>query len=337
MGTPQFLGANTTAIPSVFPLKSMPLDFLPANDAIVGLDLQFVSSEVETSELEASELGTSDDLLNEPDSEPASVPHSQDREEVLLGYLPLVTFLARRIHANLPAHIELEDLVNAGILGLLDAYNKFDSTKNVRFSSYAHVRIRGSIIDSLRSLDWGPRELRRKGRQLARTLVTLTARLNRAPMETETAQELGLSLSEYQRLVRDLKGLEIGHLQEFRFDDSGEELLASVPAAPEESPYLRCMQRERSRHLREAVAALPHCEGEVIRLYYIQNMTMKEVGKTMGVVESRVSQIHSSALVRLRKKLAARRVPVLKLCLIDRASHCSPSPESEVPRSNVKE
>src|SRR6202451_3179120 len=142
---------------------------------------------------------------------PAGVPMlNGEQERVLLEHLPIVRFLARRIHERLPQHVDLEDLVSAGVVGLMDAFTKFDPAKKVQFRSYAQFRIRGAILDSLRTLDWSPRELRRKGRAIEEAIRVLTARLGRPPGEAEVAAEMEVDLEEYQQLLGDLKGLEIG-------------------------------------------------------------------------------------------------------------------------------
>jgi RNA polymerase sigma factor for flagellar operon FliA len=228
---------------------------------------------------------------------------------VLLEHLPIVRFLARRIHERLPQHVEIEDLVSAGVVGLMDAFQKFDPAKKVQFRSYAQFRIRGAILDSLRTLDWSPRELRRKGRAVEEAIRVLTARLGHAPNEAEVAQEMALELEEYQQLLGDLKGLEIGTLHMERNEDSGEEELAYVPGRPEEDPLFRCLRGELEDRLAEAIQNLPDRERLVMSLYYYEEMTMREIGLALGVVESRVSQVHASAVVHLRaalKDLAAR-------------------------------
>jgi RNA polymerase sigma factor for flagellar operon FliA len=232
-----------------------------------------------------------------------------EQERVLLEHLPIVRFLARRIHERLPQHVDIEDLVSAGVVGLMDAFTKFDPAKKVQFRSYAQFRIRGAILDSLRTLDWSPRELRRKGRAVEEAIRVLTARLGHAPNEGEVAEEMTLSLDEYQQLLGDLKGLEIGTLNMERNEDSGEEELAYVPGRPEEDPLFRCLRGELEERLAEAIQNLPDRERLVMSLYYYEEMTMREIGLAMGVVESRVSQVHASAVVHLRsalKDLAAR-------------------------------
>ena len=231
------------------------------------------------------------------------------QERVLLEHLPIVRFLARRIHERLPQHVDIEDLVSAGVVGLMDAFSKFDPGKKVQFRSYAQFRIRGAILDSLRTLDWSPRELRRKGRAVEEAIRSLTAKLGRAPGETEVSAEMGLGLEEYQQLLGDLKGLEIGTLHMERNEDSGEEELAYVPGHPEEDPLFRCLRGELEDRLADGIAHLPDRERLVMTLYYYEEMTMREIGLALGVVESRVSQVHASAVVHLRvalRDLAAR-------------------------------
>ena len=230
-----------------------------------------------------------------------------DRDQILLEHLPTVRYVARRIHERLPQHVELEDLVSAGIVGLIDAFSKYDHSKRVQFKSYAQFRIRGAILDSLRMLDWSPRELRRKGRAVEEAIRALTQRLGHAPSEQEIAKEMSLCLGDFQQLLGELKGLEIGSLHAERSEDSGDEELAYIPGSPDEDPLFRCMQGEMKQHLMDAIDQLPDKERLVLTLYYYEELTMKEIGLTLGVVESRVSQIHSSAVARLRTALAALR------------------------------
>ena len=226
-----------------------------------------------------------------------------ERDRLLLEHLATVRYLAHRIHERLPQHVELDDLVSAGIVGLIDAFNKFDHSKKVQFKSYAQFRIRGAILDSLRVLDWSPRELRRKGRAIQDAIHTLTQNLRRTPTESEVAQNLNLGINEYQLLLGKLKGLEIGSLNMERTEDSGEDQLAYIAASPEEDPLFRCLRGEMRQHLIDAIDELPEKERMVLTLYYYEELTMKEIGLTLGVVESRVSQIHSSAVLRLRATL----------------------------------
>jgi RNA polymerase sigma factor FliA len=232
---------------------------------------------------------------------PAALTGEQER--VLLEHLPMVRFLARRIHERLPQHVDIEDLVSAGVVGLMDAFVKFDPTKKVQFRSYAQFRVRGAILDSLRTLDWSPRELRRKGRAIEEAIRVLTARMGHAPGEPEIAVEMGISLEDYQQLLGELKGLEIGTLHAERNENSGEEELAYVPGRPDEDPLFCCLRSELQERLANAISELPERERLVMTLYYYEEMTMREIGLALGVVESRVSQVHASAVVHLRSAL----------------------------------
>ena len=234
----------------------------------------------------------------------AGTRFTPEEERVMVEHLPIVRYIARRIHERLPQHVEMEELVSAGVLGLMDAFQKFDPAKKVQFRSYAQFRIRGAILDSLRTLDWSPRDLRRKGRAIEQAIRALTARMGRSPSEQEIATELQMELGDYQQLLGELKGLEIGTLHLERSEDSGEEELAYVPNRPEDDPLFRCLQGEMRERLAEAIGNLPERERLVMTLYYYEEMTMKEIGLTLGVVESRVSQIHASAVLHLRSMLA---------------------------------
>ncbi len=228
----------------------------------------------------------------------------QERDRLLLEHLPTVRFVARRIHERLPQHVDLEDLVSAGILGLIDAFTKFDHGKQVQFKSYAQFRIRGAILDSLRTLDWSPRELRRKGRAIEEAIRLLTHMLGRAPSETEIAESLKMTLSEYQTVLGELKGLEIGSLNLERNEDGGDDELSYLPGSESDEPLFRCLKGELRQRLIDAIETMPEKERLVLTLYYYEELTMKEIGLTLGVVESRVSQIHSAAVVRLRATMA---------------------------------
>ncbi|MGB8012592.1 MAG: FliA/WhiG family RNA polymerase sigma factor [Terriglobales bacterium] len=232
------------------------------------------------------------------------VQSDAERERILMEQLPQVRYIARRIHERLPRHVPFEDLVHAGVVGLIDALNKFDLSKQVQFSSYAKFRIRGAILDSLRELDWSPRELRRKGRLVDSTYSELASKLGRAPDENELAREMGIDLRELQSLLADLDGLELGSLRvESPRDGTEEDLTDYVAAKNEETPFFQCLRAETKHLLEQAISELPEKEQRVLALYYYEELTMKEVGAALGIGESRVSQIHSLAMVRLRARL----------------------------------
>jgi RNA polymerase sigma factor FliA len=226
-------------------------------------------------------------------------------EEALREHLPMVRFIALRLRERLPQQVEMEDLISAGIVGLMDALKKFDPQKKVQFRSYAQFRVRGAMLDSLRAVDWGPRDLRRKGRAVEEAIRVLSARQGHAPTEQEVAVEMGLDLPAYQKLLGDLSGLEIGSLNAPPADEAAVEALALLPAGPQCDPFLQCQSSEMRRLLTAAISELPERERLVLTLYYYEELTMREVGATLGVVESRVSQLHSSAMARLRVALRA--------------------------------
>ncbi len=219
-------------------------------------------------------------------------------------------YIARRIHERLPQHVPFDDLVHAGVLGLMDALQKYDQNKLVQFKSYAKHRIRGAILDSLRELDWSPRDLRRKARRLEQVHQKLGTELGRAATEQEVADELHLSLKELQHLLNELGSLEIGSLQQNSYDDGKEtDLAESLPANPDENPFQACLDEELKTLLAQAIGELPEKERQVLSLYYYEELTMKEVGAVLGVGESRVSQIHTMAVSRLRARMQQKQPP----------------------------
>src|SRR2546423_5398020 len=227
------------------------------------------------------------------------------RERLLMDQLPQVRYIARRIHEHLPRHVPFEDLVHAGVVGLIDALHKYDQKKQVQFASYAKFRIRGAILDSLRELDWSPRDLRRQSRQLEEAHSKLRAGLGRNPNEPELATELGITLPELQKLLGEISSLEIGSLRFISPDDGKEEDLCEyIPSGHDDNPLLLCLRSEMKDLLARAISELPEKERQVLALYYFEELTMKEVGIALGVGESRVSQIHSMAVLRLRARMA---------------------------------
>ncbi len=228
-----------------------------------------------------------------------------ERERLLLEHLPQVHWIARRIHERLPAQVPLEDLYHAGVVGLMEALERFDPDQHVQFGAYARFRIRGAILDSLRELDWSPRSLRRQARQMEEAIARLHARLGRSPEESEIAQEMGLPLDQFQHLLGELRGLGLGSLERDTGEETPEAAGASSPVAVED-PFEQCLQGELRQLLAEAIAELGEQEQRVLSLYYYEELTMKEVGEVIGVGESRVSQIHTAALLKLRARLRQR-------------------------------
>jgi RNA polymerase sigma factor FliA len=246
-----------------------------------------------------------------PANTPPSRPHSPlttEQDRLIIEHLPIVRFIARRIHERLPQHVPIEDLYSAGLVGLLEALSRFDPSKHVLFRSYAQYRIRGAILDSLRTLDWSPRGLRRKARAVEQAIQMLTAQLSRCPTDIEIAQKLKIPLSAYQRLLGELKGLEIGTLHSRHSEDSEEDDLVYLPSRAEDDPLFRYLDAEVRERLTKAIEELPERERMVMTLYYYEEMTMKEIGLILGVVECRVSQIHASAVLYLRARLSSPKI-----------------------------
>jgi RNA polymerase sigma factor for flagellar operon FliA len=229
-----------------------------------------------------------------------------ERQRLLNENLAEVRYIARRIHDRLPSHVPFDDLVHAGIVGLIDAVDKFDPRKNVQLKSYARFRIRGAILDSLRQMDWSPRNLRRQARRIEEANRELAAELGRAASEPELAGRLGLGLEEYQQLLGELRGLDLGSLQAQSEDSGSDEANAAVACRTEEDPFQLTLRTEMRTLLARAIEELDEKERQVLGLYYLEELTMKEVGVILDIGESRVSQIHTAALIRLRSRLQGR-------------------------------
>jgi RNA polymerase sigma factor for flagellar operon FliA len=234
---------------------------------------------------------------------PAAAPTPAERERLLLDNLPEVRYIARRIHDRLPSHVSFDDLVHAGILGLIDAVDKFDPGKNVQLKSYARFRIRGAILDSLRQMDWSPRNLRRQARRIEEARRDLAAQFGRAPSEPEMAAHLEISLVEFQHLLGELRGLDLGSLQGPGEEGGVEDSVCARASRAEEDPFQQTFRAELRALLAQAIDQLGEKERQVLALYYLEELTMKEVGAIMGIGESRVSQIHTSALIALRSRM----------------------------------
>jgi RNA polymerase sigma factor FliA len=252
-----------------------------------------------------------------------------ERERLLLEHLPQVRYLARRIHDRLPAQVPLEDLIHAGVIGLIDAVDKFDPGKHVQLKSYAKFRIRGAIVDSLREMDWSPRRLRREARRIEEAHRDLKLRLGRVAAEPELAAELGMSLAEFQHLLGELHGLDLGSLQTESSDSKSEEdVLSHRPGGMDKDPFLQCLHGEMRSLVASALEDLDEKEKQVVTLYYLKELTMKKVGAVLGVGESRVSQIHAVALIRLRARLDE--LQLARLRNAPRASPPNPSSRETV-------
>lgn len=228
------------------------------------------------------------------------------RNELVMSELPHVYYIAARIGERLPKHIDVQDLVQAGVLGLLDACRNFNEAKDAQFSTFAKFRIRGAILDSLRRLDWGSRALRKRSREIAASIAKLEATLGRAPQEEEIAKDLGLSIEELHDAMAQIDALCIIGQQSESRNDRGDvqDLIESAPSPEDDNPFKMCADAETKAHLAQAIAKLPEREQLIISLYYREELTMKEIAEVVGVAVSRVSQIHSAVLMKLRASLA---------------------------------
>jgi RNA polymerase sigma factor for flagellar operon FliA len=224
------------------------------------------------------------------------------RDRVVLEHLPLVKAIAVRVHENLPVHVDLDDLIHAGILGLFDAASKFDPEKQVAFSSYAKHRIRGSILDSLRQLDWASRDLRRRHKQLEAATRELAAELKRTPTEAEIAQHLGVDTDRWRQMMIDMRTAGLVSAST-RSNDNDDLPAPDFPSDPELQPDNMCARQQLRSVLDVAMKTLPERYKKVVVLYYTNEMTMKEIGGVLGINESRVSQIHKSALEKMNVAL----------------------------------
>lgn len=226
------------------------------------------------------------------------------RDQVVLEHLPLVRSIAARVHENIPVHVDVEDMVHAGILGLFDAADKYDSTKQVAFAVYAKHRVRGAILDSLRQDDWASRDLRRRHKQMEAACRELTAKLQRVPTELEIAEALGVDVDRLRHTMMDLRSVGLVSASSRAADQ--EELPApEFPGKTEMHPDSICSHAQLRNMLSTAIKSLPDRYQKVVSMYYSAEMTMKEIGGRLGINESRVSQIHKSALEKMAVALHA--------------------------------
>jgi RNA polymerase sigma factor for flagellar operon FliA len=230
------------------------------------------------------------------------------RERLVVAYSPLVKYVAGRMSSGLPAHVEEADLISYGLGGLISAIDRFDLSREIKFETYAISRIRGAIIDELRTLDWVPRSVRARARQFERANMKLEAKLQRAPTDEEMSSELGITVDDFQDALLQISTSTIVALDELWSvsDSTGDSvsLLDTIPDRGAPDPQAVVDQAELRDRIADAIAALPEREKLVIALYYYENLTLREIGEVLGVTESRVSQLHTKAVLRLRSKLS---------------------------------
>jgi len=232
----------------------------------------------------------------------------EERQRLILEHLPQVRLIARRIHERVPESISLDDLVSAGTIGLIAAIDHFDPRHNAKLITYAEYKIRGAILDSLRRLDWAPRRQRRRSKQIEAAIASVEQRLHRAPTEDEIARQLDLSLQDYHTWLVDIRGVNLGSLESSSPDDDGRNLLKYISDDEESWPSRLLERSELQRLLVDAIATIPRTERIVISLYYHEELTLREIAKVVNLHESRVSQLKSQAMLRLRSYLEIRLV-----------------------------
>ncbi|MBC9711669.1 RNA polymerase sigma factor WhiG [Streptomyces sp. TRM66268-LWL] len=230
------------------------------------------------------------------------------REQLILHYSPLVKYVAGRVSVGLPPNVEQADFVSSGVFGLIDAIEKFDIEREIKFETYAITRIRGAMIDELRALDWIPRSVRQKARNVERAYATLEAQLRRTPSETEVAAEMGIAVEELHAVFSQLSLANVVALEELlHVGGEGDRLslMDTLEDTAADNPVEVAEDRELRRLLARAINTLPEREKTVVTLYYYEGLTLAEIGNVLGVTESRVSQIHTKSVLQLRAKLAS--------------------------------
>src|SRR6266567_3510716 len=221
------------------------------------------------------------------------------RERLILEHLPQVRLIARRIQERLPDNISLEDLISTGVIGLISAIDNFDPLHKVKLKTYAEYKIRGAILDSLRGLDWAPRQKRRQAKQIDAAIAKAEQRLQRPPNEEEIAAQLEISIDEYHQWLVEIRGLNIGSL-EYAGADQGKDLLQYIPDDGESLPSTLLERAELTRLLAEGIDGIPAIERTVLSLYYHEELTLREIAQVVNLHESRISQLKSQAILRLR-------------------------------------
>lgn len=227
---------------------------------------------------------------------------SKDQNKLVEQMVPLVKRIAYHFMARLPASVQVDDLIQAGLMGLLDAAKNFDDTQGAQFETYAIQRIRGSMLDELRQADWLPRNVRKNLRRIESAISSLEQQLGRAPREQELAENLGVELDEYQHMLLESRGYQLLHYEDFQETEDGDFFDAYVSDA-QVGPLDVIEDETFRRNLVTAIGALPEREKLVMGLYYEQELNLKEIGEILGVSESRVCQLHSQAVARLRSRL----------------------------------
>jgi RNA polymerase sigma factor for flagellar operon FliA len=241
-----------------------------------------------------------------PYAKAAAVISPEERESLILEHLAQVRLIARRIHDRLPESVSLDDLISTGIVGLISAIDRFDASHNVKLKTYAEYKIRGAILDSLRGLDWAPRQQRKRAKQIEAAISSAERKLHRSPSEEEIASELGLGMAEYHSWLVEIRGLNLGSLESNSPDEDSRDLLKFVADDEESWPSHVVERSELRRLLAESIARMPDVEKTVLGLYYHEELTLREISKILKLHESRISQLKSQAILRLRSYMEKR-------------------------------
>jgi RNA polymerase sigma factor FliA len=228
------------------------------------------------------------------------------REQLILEHLPQVKLIARRIHERLPVSVSLDDLVSTGVLGLIAAIDRYDESHDVKLKTYAEYKIRGAILDSLRGLDWAPRQQRKRAKQIEAAIAVLEQQHQRMPSEEEIAQHLDVSVTEYQDWLSEVRGLTLGSLENAGTEEDGRDLLRYLADSDDGWPSQILERTELERLLAETIEKMPNIERTVLSLYYYEEMTLREIAKIVDLHESRISQLKSQAILRLRTHMLKR-------------------------------
>lgn len=231
---------------------------------------------------------------------------AETREKLILEHLPQVKLIARRIHERLPVSVSLDDLISSGVMGLIAAIDRYDARHDVKLKTYAEYKIRGAILDSLRGLDWAPRQQRKRAKLIESAIAMLEQQHHRMPTEDEIAAELGLSVPEYQDWLSEVRGLTLGSLENAGTEEDGCDLLRYLADSDQHWPSQIMEKAELERLLAEAIEKMPHLEKTVLSLYYYEEMTLREIAKIVDLHESRISQLKSQAILRLRSYMQKR-------------------------------
>ena len=245
-------------------------------------------------------------LLREAKEQGPEVPPML-KERIVLEHTSLIRYIVNRIAVRLPSHIDLDDLHNTGVIGLMDAIDKYDPDKNCKFKTYAEFRIKGAILDQLRSMDWVPRSVRQKSRRLERAYGEVEQRLGRTASEDEVADSLGIQIDKFYELLNQVRGISLVNLEEIRGTNSDGDRTGTfsdiVEDVNSENPFASLKLAESKQVIADTIGTLPEKERLVISLYYYEDLNMKEIGSILGITESRVCQIHTKSVLRLRAKL----------------------------------